>query len=69
MGGLRGLAGGLGMLLLLSGGLGAPGQGEQIVYVTGSPTACLENRVFAYIPIETGIASHLKAHEVSEKRS
>ena len=31
MGGLRGLVGGLGALLLLSGGLGALGEGKEIV--------------------------------------
>ena len=51
MGGLRGL----GALLLLSGGLGALGQGEEIVlkclcYID-PPSVCVESRVFAQIPI------------------
>ena len=45
---------GLGALLLLSGGLGALGQGEEIVLEClcyGPPSVCVESREFAQIPM------------------
>lgn len=50
MGGLRGLAGGL---MLLSGGLGAWGQGEKIIMqmFMFRPSVCVESQLFAHIPM------------------